>query len=306
MWRALCRTGITRRVSLAQQSRFASILGSQVDGVTTDEVPIKRVLVSVFDKSGLVDICKFLASPSVNAEIISTGGTASLLRENGIDVKEVSEITGSPEILGGRVKSLHPTVHGGILAVRSHSDHMQDLADNGIPEIDMVIGNLYPFEEAVQTSGGDYWTAAENVDIGGPTMIRGAAKNHGSVAVVTSPDQYSALREELKRHDQSGSTSLEFRKRLAREAFQLTATYESAIANFFSATAESSDDSAVDTNKITLKYGNNPHQNPAYVQGIDGKPLPFNILNGTPGYINLLDALNAWQLVSEARTALGK
>eukprot|EP00750_Incisomonas_marina_P003113 INCI12851.1.p1 GENE.INCI12851.1~~INCI12851.1.p1 ORF type:complete len:570 (-),score=106.97 INCI12851.1:409-2118(-) len=309
-----CALGLARRRFFGS----GSVLGSQVEAAATaDSVPVKRVLVSVFDKEGLVDLCDFLASPEVGAEIVSTGGTASLLREHGIQVKDVAELTGFPEILSGRVKSLHPNVHGGILAVRSNEEHQAQLHQHGIGPIDMVIGNLYPFEGAVNASGGDYWTAAENVDIGGPTMIRGAAKNHGSVAVVTSPSQYDDVKKELaaSKSDNAASTSLRFRKRLACDAFNLTANYERTIANFF---AENQDaDEAVSASadevptrdtryepSLRLKYGNNPHQKPAAVCNINGAPLPFQVINGTPGYINLLDAVNAWQLVSEARAAL--
>ena len=274
----------------------STVLGSQVRGATADAVPVKRVLVSVFDKDGLPELCEYLASPAVGAEIVSTGGTAALLRDRGIAVRDVSELTGFPEILGGRVKSLHPGVHGGILAVRGNESHAAELAAHGIGAIDMVVGNLYPFEAAVAANGGDRWTVAENVDIGGPTMIRAAAKNHGSVAVVTAPSQYAAVRAELELG--GGATRLAFRKKLAGEAFGLTARYEAAIADFFAGgdDANASTDAAATTTTMTprvtrydpvlpLKYGNNPHQKPAAICSINGKALPFKVLNGTPGCV---------------------
>ena len=244
--------------SLVQQPRqFSSVLGSQVSdsaAAANNALPVKRVLVSVFDKAGLVELCEFLAGDGVGAEIVSTGGTASLLRDHGIPVRDVSELTSFPEILGGRVKSLHPAVHGGILAVRSNEAHAADLAEHGIGNIDMVIGNLYPFEEAVAGLAGDsdddLWVAAENVDIGGPTMIRGAAKNHGSVAVVTSPEQYADVQRELASND--ATTSLKFRRRLAGQAFALTARYEAAISDFFESSSSSSSLSDADAPESAL------------------------------------------------------
>jgi len=298
--------GISRVVGLSRV-RSGSILSSQVDGDFDTPRQIKRVLVSVFDKSGIEPLCRFLSGPTVGAEIISTGGTATLLREAGIPVTDVSEVTGSAEILGGRVKSLHPKIHGGILAIRGNPDHATDLEQEDIPEIDMVVGNLYPFQEAADASD-DFWTVAENIDIGGPTMIRAAAKNHGSVAVVTSPDQYDDVVEALGSETNDspiGALGLSFRRQLARDAFSLTARYEQSVASFFNDDDDKTTQVTAYETVLPLKYGNNPHQNPAALCSINGKPLPFTVVNGTPGYINLLDAINAWQLVREAREALG-
>jgi phosphoribosylaminoimidazolecarboxamide formyltransferase/IMP cyclohydrolase len=267
-----------------------------------DKVPVKTALVSVFDKSGLEELGKFLASQGVH--ILSTGGTAAKLREWGCTVQDVADYTGSPEILDGRVKTLHPKVHGGLLAARGLESHVSQMAEHGIRPIDLVIVNLYPFSEAV-AKGGDFDTCIENIDIGGPAMIRASAKNNASVAIATSPGQYGGLIEQLR--DNAGSTTLGFRRNLAAAAYALTASYDSAVSQWLA--AEVSEPPATKTVALKverpLKYGCNPHQLPAGLCSVNGKKLPFEVLNGTPGYINLLDAVNAWQLVHELAQATG-
>src|SRR5690242_19315201 len=184
---------------------------------------IRRVLISVTDKTGIIDFARALNS--LGAEIISTGGTARMIRDNGVAVRDVSEVTGFPEMLDGRVKTMHPKIAGGILAIRERPDHMSAIADHGIVPIDMVVVNLYRFEEVAARTGAALEELIENIDIGGPTMIRAAAKNYQDVAVVVSPEDYDGIISELK----SGGLSLDTKWRLARKAFRTTADYDAAI-----------------------------------------------------------------------------
>ena len=188
---------------------------------------IQRAILSVTDKTGLVDFARQLSGLGV--ELISTGGTAKLLRDSGIAVKDISELTGFPEMLDGRVKTLHPKVHGGILHRRENSAHIAAVAEHGIQPIDMVVVNLYAFEKTAAKPGVAFEELIENIDIGGPSMIRSAAKNFHDVAVVTSPADYSAIADELARS--GGALSLETKWRLAQKAFATTAAYDSAIAS---------------------------------------------------------------------------
>eukprot|EP01083_Nonionella_stella_P064898 169615_1 len=199
----------------------------KVSGSLTDNVKVRRALISVSDKARLTEIGKFLTARG--AEILSTGGSARVLREAGVQVTDVSDYTCAPEMMDGRVKTLHPRIHGGLLAVRGNKKHEADMKANGVSPIDMVVVNLYPFEKTV-VSGGDFDTCIENIDIGGPSMIRSAAKNHRSVAVVTSVAQYDKVMAEMK---DSGCTTLETRRQLACEAFQLTNKYDAAISAWF-------------------------------------------------------------------------
>ncbi len=189
---------------------------------------IKRALLSVTDKTGLVDFARGLANHGV--ELLSTGGTAKVLRENGLELTEVSDYTGFPEILDGRVKTLHPKIHGGILAMRDREEHMQTLAEQGIGPIDMVVVNLYAFEQTIAKPDCTLEDAIENIDIGGPTLIRAAAKNHAHVAVVTDPDDYTPILDEMARN--GGCLSKETRLRLAAKAFCLTHRYDGAICEY--------------------------------------------------------------------------
>ncbi|GBG31081.1 Bifunctional purine biosynthesis protein PURH [Hondaea fermentalgiana] len=274
-----------------------------IKGSTEDKIKLKRALLSVSDKTDLVELGKLLATMGV--ELLSTGGTAKALRDAGLEVKDVAEVTGSPEMLDGRVKTLHPKIHGGILAVRGNEKHAKDMEDNGIGAIDLVVLNLYPFEKTV-ANGFDFATCVENVDIGGPAMLRAAAKNHSSVAIVTDPSQYEQLLQDLV--DNGGCTSMALRKSLAAAAFALTAAYDGAIATYFAKEVKTKTPDVTRTYAIErpLKYGCNPNQVPAALCQIKGTEMPFEVLNGNPGYINLLDASNAWQLVRELRTALNK
>ncbi|EED92472.1 probable bifunctional purine synthesis protein [Thalassiosira pseudonana CCMP1335] len=272
-----------------------------VSGTQADIVPITRALISVSDKANIVELCTYLASK--NVELLSTGGTAKALRAAGLTVIDVSDYTGSPECLDGRVKTLHPKVHGGLLGVRGNEQHEKDMEENGIGKIDMTILNLYPFEATV-AKGAEFEQCIENIDIGGPSMLRSTAKNHAFTTIVTSPDQYEEVKACI---EENGGTTLALRKRYAARAFSLSAAYDSAIASWF--TKELGEESPVVARvykpQFQLKYGCNPHQKPAGILSLLNSDLPFTVLNGTPGYINLLDAANAWLLVKELREATG-
>src|SRR4030095_6629720 len=190
--------------------------------------PIRRALISVSDKTGIVDFARELAS--FNVEIISTGGTAKALRDAGITVRDISDITGFPEMMDGRVKTLHPRVHGGLLAIRDNPEHVAAMEQHGIEPIDMVVVNLYPFRETIMRAGVTMAEAIEQIDIGGPAMIRSAAKNAHDVAVVVAPSTYDSIIYEMKSRD--GALSLATRKRLAKAAFNQTATYDMFVSTF--------------------------------------------------------------------------
>jgi phosphoribosylaminoimidazolecarboxamide formyltransferase/IMP cyclohydrolase len=256
----------------------------------TDIVPIRRALISVSDKHGLVAFAQALASRGV--EILSTGGSARTLRDAGVTVVEVSEHTGFPEILDGRVKTLVPQIHGGILGRRDLETHRAQMREHGIAEIDLVAVNLYPFEATV-ARGAPFDDCVENIDIGGPALIRAAAKNHDFVAVLTDPSHYDAVLADLAAHD---GTTLALRRRLAGEAYARTAAYDAAIAAWF---ASQRDEvfpprlTIAGTLRQTLRYGENPHQQAAfYASGdqrpgvatarqVQGKELSYNNLNDT-------------------------
>ena len=195
-----------------------------------DQVKIRRALLSVFDKKGLIDLAKALHEQGV--ELLSTGGSSRAISDAGLPVRDVSDVTGFPEIMDGRVKTLHPGVHGGLLGIRDAEDHVAAMEEHGIPAIDMLVVNLYPFEE-VMKSGAESATVVENIDIGGPAMLRAAAKNHAYVTVVTSPDDYSTVLEEMAAQD--GATTLATRQRLAQATYARTAAYDSAISNWMAA-----------------------------------------------------------------------
>ena len=273
---------------------------------------VKRALLSVTDKTGLVDFARQLSG--MNVELISTGGTARVLRDVGLKVRDVSDLTGFPEMLDGRVKTLHPKVHGGILHIRDSVEHLAAVAEQGIEPIDMVVVNLYAFEETARKPGASFGELVENIDIGGPSMLRSAAKNFEDVAVVTSAADYEHLAAEMQAHQ--GALSLETRWRLARQAFTLTAGYDSAIAMTFNkiaaqrqnATGASEGRSQFPSTLLLayakttdLRYGENPHQGAALygdgtgtgiagAQQLQGKELSYN---------NLVDLDAAWELVNE-------
>ena len=190
---------------------------------------IKNVIISVFDKTGLVDFASEL--DKVGVKIFSTGGSCKMLAENGINVTKIEDYTGFPEMMDGRVKTLHPKIHGGILARRDDANHMKAAADHGITMFDMVVVNLYPFKKTVE-SGKSFADIIENIDIGGPSMVRSASKNFKDVAIVTSPDDYKMVLDEMKAN--GGEISLETRFKLASKAFRLTAAYDSYIASYLS------------------------------------------------------------------------
>jgi len=269
-------------------------------------VKIKRALISLSDKTGIIEFARELNKLGV--EILSTGGTAKLLRENNIPVIEVSSYTGFPEMLDGRVKTLHPKIHAGLLALRNNNEHLNTLKVHGIGLIDMVVVNLYPFEKTTQKPGVKIEEVIENIDIGGPSMLRSAAKNHQSVAVICNPVRYRQVLEELRRNN--GSLSEELLRDLAIEVFGLTSRYDNAIhsylSNYFkgsSVTAAFPQDISFAFEKIQdLRYGENPHQRAAFyhekgktkglvnLRQLQGKELSFN---------NILDLNSAFELVKE-------
>jgi len=270
-------------------------------------IKVKRALISVSDKTGILEFAKELHKLGV--EIISTGGTAKLLRENNIPVKEVSDYTGFPEMLDGRVKTLHPKIHGGLLALRNNSEHMAKLKEHNIGLIDMVVVNLYPFEKTIQKPNVAIEEVIENIDIGGPSMLRSAAKNAQSVAVVSNPNRYLQIIEELKNNQ--GALSEKLMRQLSIEAFGLTSHYDGVIynylKNYFSGKNEPDsifpEEFNLSLTKIQeLRYGENPHQKAAFykekskhrglitLKQLQGKELSYN---------NILDLNAAWELVKE-------
>ena len=262
------------------------------------DIPITRALLSVSDKTGIVDLARALAAAGV--ELVSTGGTAAALRDAGLAVRDVADLTGFPEMMDGRVKTLHPMVHGGLLAVRDDPGHVASMREHGIAAIDLVVVNLYPFEATV-AKGADRDTIIENIDIGGPSMVRSAAKNHAHVAIVTDPADYALVA--------GGSTTLADRKRLAARAYAATAAYDGAIAAWFATDDQGETFPARLTLSYrlgqSLRYGENPHQQAAlYVperaaagslaaaEQVQGKALSYN---------NIADADAALELVAEFR-----
>jgi phosphoribosylaminoimidazolecarboxamide formyltransferase/IMP cyclohydrolase len=272
-----------------------------------DMARIGRALISVSDKTGLNDLGAALTARGI--ELISTGGTARALAQAGLAVKDAAELTGFPEMMDGRVKTLHPGIHGGLLAIREDPAHEAAMLAHNIAPIDLLVVNLYPFEETLRR-GGDFADMIENIDIGGPAMIRGAAKNHGDVVVIVDPADYRALIEELTHHD--GATRLTFRRAMAQKAFARTATYDAAISNWLAReTGEAAPTWRAFGGKLAsaMRYGENPHQSAAFYIGPElragvatarlaqGKALSYNNVNDT-------DA--AYELVAEfdpARTA---
>jgi phosphoribosylaminoimidazolecarboxamide formyltransferase/IMP cyclohydrolase len=262
--------------------------------------PIRRALLSVSDKSGLVDLAQFLSGLGV--QLLSTGGSAQALRQAGLAVTDVSAHTGFPEIMDGRVKTLHPKIHGGLLARRDLADHVAAQEAHGISDIDLLVVNLYPFEATV-AKGADRDTTIENIDVGGPAMIRAAAKNHDFVTVVVDPADYEELKRELK--TQNGATSLGFRRNLARKAFARTAAYDAAIAGWMAADLGEPFPERMTiagARRSLLRYGENPHQRAAFYVTADAAPglATARQLQGKElSYNNLNDTDAAWDLVSE-------
>ncbi len=270
---------------------------------------IQRAILSVTDKTGLKEFAQKLHQLGV--ELVSTGGTAKLLRDSGIPVKDISELTGFPEMLDGRVKTLHPKVHGGILHIRDNQQHKDAVAQHGIVPIDMVVVNLYAFEKTASKPGVGFHELIENIDIGGPSMVRSAAKNFQDVAIVTSPADYDAIAQEMQSND--GTLSLATKWRLAQKAFATTAAYDSAIASTLERVAAPEGKLALDEQSFPqtlrlsfnkafdLRYGENPHQKAAlYSDGsgagvANGKQLQGKELS----YNNIVDLQAAWDLAQE-------
>jgi len=265
---------------------------------------IKRALISVSDKDGVLDFARTLTRFGV--EILSTGGTAKLFRENNVPVIEVSDYTGFPEMLDGRVKTLHPKVHGGILGRRDLPEHVAAMQEAGIPNIDMVVVNLYPFRETIAKPDCSLEDAIENIDIGGPTMVRAAAKNYNHVAIVTDPADYVGLTRELE--SSNGAIGAETRIKLAKKAFSHTAEYDGAISNYLTALDEKNQKQAFPerfnaqfSKVLDLRYGENPHQNAAFYRDATvpaGALASFTQLQGKElSYNNIGDADAAWENV---------
>ncbi|MGI6595663.1 MAG: bifunctional phosphoribosylaminoimidazolecarboxamide formyltransferase/IMP cyclohydrolase [Candidatus Ratteibacteria bacterium] len=262
-------------------------------------IKIRRAIISVSDKNGIVELAKFLSESGV--EILSTGGTAKVLRENGIGATDVSAFTGFPEILDGRVKTLHPKIYGGLLSIRDNKEHQRQMTENKLVPIDLVVCNLYPFESTLKR-GASHEEVIENIDIGGPTMIRASSKNYKDVCTLVNPEMYKEFIEEMKKNN--GSVSDEFSFRCAREVFRHTSRYDFEIASYFSKKTEGEnrlpDEMDIRLIKVqNLRYGENPHQLAAWYrftdkefmrQQLQGKELSFN---------NLLDMEISYLLVSQ-------
>ena len=268
---------------------------------------VKRVLMSVTDKTGIVEFARAL-SEEFGAQIISTGGTARTIAEAGIAVSPIEEVTNFPEMMDGRVKTLHPLVHGGLLAKRDNPSHMAQAEEHGIEMIDMVVVNLYAFEKTVE-SGAEFGTCIENIDIGGPSMLRSAAKNFESVAVVTQPESYEDILQEMREND--GATTYATRAQLALKVFQTTNAYDGAIANWLGKQLAESEADVEFPEKVSidlvkqqdLRYGENPHQKAAFYRrstATEHSLVNAKQLNGKPlSYNNLLDTDACWAIVRE-------
>ncbi|MBX9633922.1 MAG: bifunctional phosphoribosylaminoimidazolecarboxamide formyltransferase/IMP cyclohydrolase, partial [Magnetospirillum sp.] len=269
----------------------------------SDLRPIRRALISVSDKTGLIEFARFLTER--NVEILSTGGSAKTIRDAGIAVTEVADYTGFPEMLDGRVKTLHPKVHGGLLGIRDNAEHQAAMAEHGIAPIDLLVVNLYPFEATV-AKGAGYDECVENIDIGGPAMIRAASKNHDGVTVVVDVEDYGVVMEELSANQ--GATTLALRKRLAATAYARTGAYDAAISQWFAKQLGDTFPRRVVVAgelKQSLRYGENPHQQAAfYVTGhqrpgiatarqLQGKELSYNNLNDTDAAFELAAEFDA-------------
>lgn len=275
----------------------------------SDLVAVRRALISVSDKSGLKEFATVLQK-EFGVELLSTGGTARFLRDAGLKVIDVSDVTGFPEMMDGRVKTLHPNIHGALLALRDHPEHVRAMTEYGIQPIDLVCINLYPFRETIEKPGVTFEEAIENIDIGGPSMVRSAAKNHRFVTVVTSPQQYDKVIGDLRQH--SGCTCGRHRLKLAQKAFEHTHLYDGMISAYLRAKLPSTETDALPdtislslTRKQVLRYGENPHQKASlYVAGptntssvADAKQLHGKELS----YINLLDADAALSAVKDLK-----
>ncbi len=268
--------------------------------IQLDLIPIRRALISVYDKTGLEMLARTLASRGV--EIISTGGTEKFLRGLGIPVLGITEVTHSPEIFDGRLKTLHPIVHGGLLYRRDLASHAEEAQANGIAAIDLLIGNLYPFEETVAKPGVTEQEIIEQIDIGGPAMLRSAAKNFAAVTLLTAPDQYERFLQTFEAND--GSTNLALRRDLAREAFEHVAQYDRAIADYFNRTFQNGHGKQEESLNLSLprisslRYGENPHQDAA-LYGTEFSNICAQLWGKELSYNNILDISAALGLIAE-------
>ena len=274
--------------------------------MSLDHVKIRRALLSVSDKSGLIELATALDAKGV--ELLSTGGTAKAIRDAGLPVRDVSEITNFPEMMDGRVKTLHPMVHGGLLALRDNDDHIAAMQEHGIIDIDLLVVNLYPFEETV-AKGGDYEDCIENIDIGGPAMIRAAAKNHGFVSVVVDVADYDALLQQMDAND--GATELSFRQKLAQTAYARTGAYDAAVSTWMAgAIGETAPRRKAIAGEFVqeMRYGENPHQSASFYSNGDNRP---GVSTATQhqgkalSYNNINDTDAAFELVAEFDPANG-
>ena len=265
-----------------------------------DNVQILRALISVSDKSGLIELAKALAARGI--EIVSTGGTATAIAKEGVDVIDVASVTSFPEMMDGRLKTLHPRIHGGLLGIRGDPSHQASMIAHSIPTIDLLIVNLYPFEEQLQR-GADFEHMIENIDIGGPAMIRGAAKNHNDVVVIVDVADYAELLAELEANN--GETRLKFRRKLAQKAYARTAAYDAAISNWLAREiGETAPAWRAFGGKLasTMRYGENPHQQAAFYVGPESRPgvATARQLQGKElSYNNINDTDAAYELVAE-------
>lgn len=255
-------------------------------------LPFEIALLSVSDKTNVLAFAKNLQQ--LGFDLIASGGTANAIRDAGLKVQDVSDITKAPEMLGGRVKTLHPAVHGGILARTTDSDK-SDMQRQNFEYIQVVVCNLYPFADTVAKPNVTVADAVENIDIGGVTLLRAAAKNHARVTVICDPSDYDIVIKEIQGH---GDTQEQTRQRLALKAFTHTAQYDDNISDYFRKQYSNN------KSQLTLRYGMNPHQKPAQLY-TTLENLPLRVINGSPGFINLCDGLNAWQLVKELKESLG-
>jgi phosphoribosylaminoimidazolecarboxamide formyltransferase/IMP cyclohydrolase len=261
---------------------------------------VTRALLSVSDKTGLIEFATALAGLGI--DLVSTGGTAKAIKQAGLEVTDVADLTGFPEMMDGRVKTLHPGVHGGLLAIRANKEHAASMQAHGIKPIDLLVVNLYPFEETV-ARGGDYDACVENIDIGGPAMIRAAAKNHADVTVVVDVTDYATVLDELNLH--SGMTSFELRQKLAAKAYARTAAYDAAISNWFAETMKNdAPDYRAFGGKLlqSLRYGENPHQSAAFYKTPDARPgvaTARQVQGKELSYNNINDTDAAYECIAE-------
>src|SRR5215471_16352188 len=304
--RFLCRGDGYRRGSLDRSRPRLGRLASGTDApwngmtMTSGQYPIRRALISVANKAEIIPFASALAARGV--AIISTGGTAQALTAAGLQVTEVAEVTGATEFLDGRVKTLHPAIHGGLLARRDRPDHLATLAEHGIGEIGLLVSNLYPFAQTV-ASGAGREDCVENIDIGGPALIRGAAKNHEFVTVVTDPADYDVVLTDMTAN--AGATSLDLRRRLARKAYALTASYDAAIASWFAKDeGVTFPETLVGAARLVeeTRYGENPHQKAALYRNDEPRPgvaTARQVQGKELSYNNYADTDAAFELVAE-------